>query len=126
MGGASCRRVTVIVCLAASMSAVYLGAVPDAAPAAPHECVIPEILMRRAGVVGQPFHLWREVLCLPSGDTFSAPEIDWGDGTTSAGTMTVLEGSLKGRVAVSGEHVYDSPGGYWLGGLAKEGAKCVC
>jgi hypothetical protein len=72
--------------LAALTVTVSLGAVADADAAAPcKECSIPAMLVVDAGVAGKPLRLTREALCLPAGDTFSHPQIEWGDGTTSMG-----------------------------------------
>lgn len=71
------------------------------------ECVIGAPGTLELGVAGKSFAYSKALPCVPDGDAVSDPTIEWGDGTTSEGTVVPRE---AGGVLVTGEHVYASPG----------------
>lgn len=73
----------------------------------PGECVLALPGISKLGLADQSIAYSQEIFCIPSGDAVSNPVIEWGDGTTSVGTMSARE---QDRVVVAGEHVYTSPG----------------
>ncbi len=73
----------------------------------PARCVYPLPLIVQLGVAGKSIAYSQGILCVPNGDAVSNPVIEWGDGTTSVGTLTSQE---PGNVVVTGAHVYKSPG----------------
>ena len=95
-----------------------LWATPAAARAstpAPAECLLAEPGMSQLGVTGRPIGYSKHIVCIPNGDTVSNPVIEWGDGTTSVGTITTYEQDRVGVagthiVVVAGTHIYTSPG----------------
>jgi hypothetical protein len=80
------------------------------------ECAEPQLLEDSRGTVGRPCSLKEEVACLPGGDTFSNPVIDWGDGTRSPGVIAAsrTEGRTIGSVSVEGRHTYKTPGNFHI------------
>lgn len=74
---------------------------------APDECVLALPGKGQLGVAGQPIAYSQGIFCVPNEDTLSDPVIEWGDGTTSPGTIAARE---AGRVVITGAHVYRSPG----------------
>ncbi len=73
----------------------------------PAKCVLALPGISKLGVAGQPIGYSKDIVCIPNGDAVSNPVIEWGDGTTSVGTITTHE---QDRVVVAGTHVYKSPG----------------
>jgi hypothetical protein len=73
----------------------------------PAKCVVALPGISKLGVAGQPIAYSKEIFCIPNGDAVSNPVIEWGDGTTSVGTISVHE---HDRVVVAGTHIYASPG----------------
>ncbi len=86
-----------------------LWAAPASARAdmSPAECVLPLPAIVQVGVASQSLAYSQGIFCVPSGDAVSRPVIEWGDGTTSVGTIMARE---PGRIAVTGAHVYTNPG----------------
>lgn len=85
-------------------------AAPEAARAdtpTPAGCLLALPGISKLGVAGQPITYSQEIFCLPNGAAVSNPVIQWGDGTTSVGTITTHK---QDRVVVTGTHVYTSPG----------------
>jgi hypothetical protein len=73
----------------------------------PAACVYALPSISKLGVVGQWIAYSQSILCVPNGDAVSNPVIEWGDGTTSVGTITSQE---PGHIVVTGAHIYTSPG----------------
>jgi len=73
-------------------------------------CAEPAYALLENANVGQPFSYSEAFGCLPSGHSFSNPEIVWGDGTTSAGSLTAAGGEPFATVRVSGQHTYGQTG----------------
>jgi hypothetical protein len=93
---------------------VFVIVLTSAAPVAtradtmpPAECVYAMPGMLQLGVAGQSIAYSQGILCVPNGDAVSNPVIEWGDGTTSVGTITSQQ---PGNVVITGAHVYTSPG----------------
>jgi hypothetical protein len=85
-------------------------AAPEAARAdtpTPAGCVLALPGISKLGVAGRPIGYSNNIACIPNGDAVSNPVIEWGDGTTSVGTITT---HAQDRVVVAGTHVYKSPG----------------
>lgn len=62
-------------------------------------CAEAAYLQVQFGTVGDPFAYSEGLGCLPGGDSFSNAVIDWGDGSTSAGTLGAVT-HRPGRYAV--------------------------
>lgn len=73
----------------------------------PRACVLALPGIGQLGVAGQQITYSKEIFCIPNGDAVSHPVIEWGDGTTSMGTIAIHG---QDRVVVTGTHVYMSPG----------------
>jgi hypothetical protein len=79
-------------------------------------CAEPQYILDAPGTVGQPFLFREGVACLPGEETWSSAMIHWGDGTTSAGTITsVRQPSPEAgfaSVTVTGQHTYSQSGSF--------------
>jgi hypothetical protein len=92
---------------------IVIGLLWAAAPVAaeadtptPAECVYAIPGIRQLGAAGQSIAYSQGILCVPNGDAASDPVIEWGDGTTSVGTITSQK---PGYIVVTGAHIYTSP-----------------
>ncbi len=100
-------RLSLPVLLVGLVWATPVAARADTDTLPPGTCVSALPGTSKLGVAGQPITYSKEISCIPNGDAVSNPVIEWGDGTTSMGTITTHE---QDRVVVTGTHVYTSPG----------------
>lgn len=90
---------------AASWTATAARAVTPEPP-----CAEPAYALLESANVGRSFSYSEAFGCLPSGHSFSNPEIVWGDGTTSGGSLTAVGGEPFATVRISGQHTYGQTG----------------
>jgi hypothetical protein len=95
---------------------VGMASTADASATTAAGCAEPQFILNQPGVAGQPFQFSGAVECLPGGDTYSNPVIEWGDGTTSPGAITSvdLKPGFSGSVSVSAQHIYGQAGEFCI------------
>jgi uncharacterized protein len=65
------------------------------------------------GLVGRPLSLTAWPGCLSSGDTYSGVTVEWGDGTSSAGSITQRQDyGFFADLTVNAQHLYTQPGSF--------------
>ena len=75
-------------------------------------CAEAAYLLVQFGTVGDPFAYSEGLGCLPGGDSFSNAVIDWGDGSTSAGTLGAVTPGQFASVQVAARHIYGQAGSF--------------
>jgi hypothetical protein len=77
------------------------------------ECPEPQYLRLAPIAASVPFHFSEGLACLPPADPLTNPVIDWGDGSTSPGTLS-SSAAQPGSAEVEGEHVYTQRGSFHI------------